>query len=113
MIWHFVHHLTKQQCVQYTKLSSKNNTTVVKWYRLCREICTTWFWKPENTPKLGGFGKIVEMDKSFFPGMAKYNKGRRLGEDARDDDKKWGFGLSVKAWIQSSNWYHPIDPGKT
>ena len=93
IMWHFVHHLSEQQCVQYTNLSSKNNTTIVKWYRFCREVCTDWFWKVEHTPKLGGFGKIVEMDESFFPGVAKYNKGRRLGEDAWEDDKKWGFGL--------------------
>ena len=33
------------------------------------------------------------MDESYFPGMPKYNKGRRLGEEAWKDGKKWGFGL--------------------
>ena len=28
--------------------------------------------------------------------MAKYNQGRRLGEDAWEDDKKWGFGLTER-----------------
>ena len=93
IMWHFVHHLSETQCVQYTNLSSKNNTTIVKWYRFCREVCTEWFWKEENTPKLGGFGKIVEMDESYFPGMPKYNKGRRLGEHAWEENEKWGFGL--------------------
>ena len=69
IIWHFVHHLSETQCVQYTKISSKNNTTIVKWYRFCREVCTNWFWNPANTPKLGGYGKIVEMDESYFPGL--------------------------------------------
>ena len=101
IIWHFVHHLSENQCVQYTKLSSKNNTTIVKWYRFCREVCTDWFWKAENTPKLGGFGKIVEMDESFFPGVPKYNKGRRLGENAWKDDEKWGFGLVERGSLDS------------
>ena len=96
IIWHFVHHLSEKQCVQYTTLSSKNNTTIVKWYCFCREVCTTWFWNPENTPKLGGYGKIVEMDESFFPGQPKYNKGRRLGEGAWEDDQKWAFGLTER-----------------
>ena len=59
----------------------------------CREVWTDWFWKPENTPKLGGFENIKEMDESYFPGMPKYNKGRRLGEEAWKDGEKWGFGL--------------------
>ena len=27
--WHFVHHLSEKQCVKYTKISSKKNTTIV------------------------------------------------------------------------------------
>ena len=92
IIWHFVRQLSEKQCAEYTKLSSKNNHTIVKWYRFCREVCTNWFWNPVNTPKLGGFGKIVEMDESYFPGKPKYNTERRLGEDAYDE--KW-----VLAWL--------------
>ena len=69
IFWHFVHHLSEKQCVQHTNISSKNNTTIVTWYRFCREVFTDWFWKPGNTPKLGGFGKIVEKDENYFPGM--------------------------------------------
>jgi len=46
-----------------------------------------------NKPKLGGFGKIVEMDESHFAGTAKFGKGRRLGEDPWEDHFKWAFGL--------------------
>ena len=101
IIWHFVHHLSEQQCVEYTKLSSKNNTTIVKWYKFCREVCTEWFWNPDNTPKLGGFGQIVEMDESFFPGQPKYNRGRRLGEDSWKDGEKWGFGLVQRGCLDA------------
>ena len=96
IIWHFVHRLTEKQCVQYTNISSKNNTTVVKWYAFSRNVCTTWFWKPENTPKLGGYGVIVEMDESYFPGKPKFNKGRSLGDATWYDDEKWGFGLTPR-----------------
>ena len=33
IIWPYVHHLSETRCVQNTNLSSKNNTTIVKWYR--------------------------------------------------------------------------------
>ena len=33
-----------------------------------------------DPPELGGFGKNVEMDESFFPGHPKSNKGRRFDE---------------------------------
>ena len=61
---------------------------------MCRDVCSEWFWDAENTPKLGGFGKIVEMDESFFPGKPKYNRGRRLGDEAWEQDSKWVFGLT-------------------
>ena len=68
-MWHYIHHLSQNQYAEYTNISDKNNTYVVKWYTLCRKICTDWFWDPVNTPKLGGFRKNVEMDESFFPGV--------------------------------------------
>ena len=99
IIWHFVHRLTEKQCAEYTGLSTKNNTTIVKWYKFCRNVCTDWFWKTENTPKLGGFGKIVEMDESYFAGKPKFNRGRLLGENPKNtwkDDEKWGFGMTER-----------------
>ena len=45
-----------------------------------------WFWNPDNTPKLGGYG----------------NKGRRLGKDGWENDEKWGFGWhKEEAWMLS------------
>ena len=96
IFWHLVHHLSVSQCAQYTNISDKNNTTVCHYYKFCREVCSEWFWDPTNTPKLGGFGKIVEMDESFFPGKPKYNRGRRLGDEAWEEDDKWVFGLTER-----------------
>ena len=99
IIWHFVHHLDERQCANYTNISQKCNNTVIKWYKFCREVVTEWFWNPINTPKLGGFGKIVEMDESYFPGKPKFNRGRRLGEDAKsswEDDEKWVFAMTER-----------------
>ena len=71
---------------QYTHISDKNNSTVCHYYKLSHDVCSEWFWDAENTPKLGGFGKIVEMDESYFPGKPKYNRGRHLGGEAWEDD---------------------------
>ena len=94
IVWHFVHKLNEMQCKQYTNIGQKNCKTIVKWYAKCREVCGTWIWA--NKPKLGGFGKIVEMDESYFAGASKYGKGRRLGEDPWEDLSKWAFGLAER-----------------
>ena len=91
IVWHFVHHLNEEQCKQYTNIGQKNCKTIVKWYAKCREVCSTWIWA--NKPKLGGFGKIVEMDESHFAGAPKFGRGRRLGEDPWKGTFKWAFGL--------------------
>ena len=57
-------------------------------YNDCRNVCTFWIWNPELTPNLGGYGKIVEMDKSFFPGAPKFNRGRRVGT-SWEGNEKW------------------------
>ena len=48
MMWYFVHHLSEQQCKQYTNIGSKNNKTVVRWHAKCREVCFSWIW--DNKP---------------------------------------------------------------
>ena len=117
IFWHFVHRLTEQQCKDYVGISKKANHTVVDWYRTCREVCTDWIW--DNTPMLGGYGKIIEMDESYFAGAPKYNHGRRLGTswDEQEIDK-WGFCLTERGrenWTCSNisscqqlpNFHHP------
>ena len=87
IVWHFVHHLSEQQCKHYTNIGPKNNNTVVKWYGECRQFSNAWIWK--HPPKLGGFGKFFEMDESHFAGAPKYGKGRCLGEKAWAEHFKW------------------------
>ena len=92
MIWNFVYGLNIDQCKHFCCISNKTDHTVVEYYADCRAICNAWIWNENNTPKLGGFGKVVEMDESFFPGAPKYNRGRRLGNNW-DEDDKWVFGM--------------------
>ena len=71
IVWNFVHRLNTKQCQQFCGLSTKTDHTVGEFYGDCRTICTRWIWDPKNMPKLGGYGKVVEMDESFFPGAPK------------------------------------------
>ena len=36
------------------------------------------------------------MDKSHFPGIPKFNRGRRLGGVAWEDDEKWLFAMTER-----------------
>ena len=60
-----------------------------------RNICNSWIWDPQITPKLGGLGKIVEMEEWYFPGAPKFNPGGRLGT-TWEDNEKWTFGLAER-----------------
>ena len=99
LVWHFVHRLSESQCKQYMSIGQSNQKTVVNWYAQCREVCTTWIHK--HAPKLGGFGKIVEFDESFFAGAPKYGRGRAKGWNDQDE---WVFGLvergTLKCWLE-------------
>ena len=95
IIWNFVHRLSIVQCKDFCNVGTKTDHTIGEIYADCRNVCTSWIWNPEHTPKLGGYGKIVEMDESFFPGAPKFNRGRRLGT-SWDDNEKWTFGLTER-----------------
>ena len=98
IVWNFVHHLSVEQCKSYVAISTNTNHTVTESYVDCRAICNSWIRDSKNAPKLGGFGKVVEMDESYFPGQPKYMRGRRLGT-SWEDDEKWTFGLTERDGI--------------
>ena len=60
-----------------------DNHTTVDWYNYCREICVLVL-NDEDVERIGGVGKIVEIDESKF-GKRKYNRGRRV-------EGQWVFG---------------------
>ena len=101
ILWHYVHHLSEAQCAQYTSISDKNRSSIVKWYKFARTICSEWINDPKHSPKLGGYGKIVEFDESFFPGKPKYNRGRRLYEDGWEESEKWVFGMTERGSLDA------------
>ena len=105
-VWHFVHRLSEAQCKQYMSVGQVTNVTVVNWYRACREVCTTWITK--HAPKLGGFGKIVEFDESFFAGAPKYGRGRAKGWK---DEDEWVFGLVERGTLNC--WLEQVDKSRS
>ena len=40
ILWHYVHHLSEAQCAQYTSISDKNCSSIVKWNKFTRTVCT-------------------------------------------------------------------------
>ena len=56
--------------------------TVVDWYNFHRDVCTQYF--VDHPSKVGGPGKVVEIDESKF-GKRKYNRGRYV-------EGHWVFG---------------------
>ena len=72
IIWHFVHHLSQQQAKKYLDFG-RNDVTIGKYYLKCRTVCNDWIYK--NWVPLGGKGKTVEIDESYFAGQQKYGKG--------------------------------------
>lgn len=51
------------------------DTSIVDWKNFCREVCIDIL--VQDNKKIGGRGKIVEVDESKF-GRRKYNRGRRV-----------------------------------
>ena len=68
-----------------------NKNTVVDWFNFCRELCAVYM-DDNASEKIGGVGKVVEIDESKF-GKRKYNRGRMregqwvLGGVERGTDK--------------------------
>ena len=58
------------------------DNTINDWCSFAREVIVDWVWK--RTKKIGGEGKIVEIDESKF-GKRKYNVGRMI-------EGQWVFG---------------------
>ncbi|KAK9873686.1 hypothetical protein WA026_023686 [Henosepilachna vigintioctopunctata] len=68
--------------IDYEDEMGWSSHTVVDWSNFCREVCLSTVIK--SSEKLGGVGKIVEIDEAKF-GKRKYNRGRII-------EGQWIFG---------------------
>ncbi|GBN59181.1 hypothetical protein AVEN_88712-1 [Araneus ventricosus] len=75
----WVNRMTKESIMNDLDLASQ---TVTDWMNFCREVCEDECLAFDG--RIGGVGKIVEIDESKF-GKRKYNRGRRV-------EGKWVFG---------------------
>lgn len=69
-IWLMLPYPRQNFIIEELKCSSM---TVVDWSSFCREVCINYGQR--NSQKIGGHGKIVEIDEAKF-GKRKYNRGR-------------------------------------
>ena len=93
-MWNFIHHLSADQYKSYVAISTKMNHTVTEYYADCRAICNAWIRDSKNTPKLGGFGKLVEMDKSYFRGQSIWEDEGLDVKGTRQNMEFWAY----RAW---------------
>ena len=76
-------------------LGGKNNMTICDWFSFCREVCDVWM--ETKSERIGGPGKIVEIDESYMAGRQKNGKGRKLGEVQNDPKCTWVFPWTLGA----------------
>ena len=81
----WAHSFTTSQAMHETSSRDKTTSseTVVDWYNYCREVCAEIISR-HHTGRIGGSGKIVEIDESKF-GRRKYHRGRVV-------EGQWVFG---------------------
>lgn len=82
LIWLFCEDSSHEQYERHTKMPledhKRSSRTVCDWISLFREVCEELAYTHRSTTgKLGGPGKIVQIDETCCGGR-KYNKGRRV-----------------------------------
>lgn len=59
-------------------LTGRGDHTLSDWYNLCRDVPVAMF---KNRGKMGGEGKLLQMDECLLRGKRKFNRGRYRGAD--------------------------------
>ena len=80
LTYYWVYKTPNEVITRELRIGSKH--TVVDWRNFCRDVCIDICMR--NSKKIGGPGRVVEIDESKF-GKRKYNRGRRV-------DGAWVFG---------------------
>ena len=66
---------------------------IQRWFLVFRTACSFFISHWESTHKLGGEGRVVQIDESSFTKKAKYHRGRHASE------KQWVFGITEVSGI--------------
>lgn len=81
-----MHPSSKLATVQ-AETNIQSQTTIIDYYNFLRDLCQGWAMRVQANTRLGGLGRIIEVDESKLF-HAKYNRGDMLG---RQYD--WVFGM--------------------
>ena len=81
LTYYWVYSLPKDHISRELKIGSEH--TLVDWENFAREVCLENL--QQDNCKIGGIGKVVEIDESKF-GKSKYHRGKRV-------DGIWVFGV--------------------
>ena len=84
------------------KTNIQSQTTIIEYYNFLRDLCQGWATRVQANTRLGGLGRIIEVDESKLF-HAKYNRGDMLG---RQYD--WVFGM-IECGTNKVRFFHVAD----
>ena len=85
--YYWANHPSSTLTTIQTEASIHSKTTIIDYYNYFRDICQEWALRIQVNDRLGGLGRIIEIDESKLF-HAKYNRGDML---RRTYD--WVFGM--------------------
>ena len=91
--------MTEKQCADYSKVSSKNNASVIKWYKFCQEVCTDWFGIRITLQNLEDTENLLKWMRVFSQEIQNITKVDSLVE--MHDDEKWLFGMTERGRLDA------------
>ena len=75
IVYYFCTGVQAKQCAIHLKGYAERKS-VMQWYTYCREICSLYLLTDGNI-RLGGQGRVVQIDETFIRGKLKYERGDR------------------------------------
>ena len=98
LTYYWVYSLPNDHISRELKIGSEH--TLVDWKNFAREVCLEIL--QQDNCKIGGVGKVVEIDESKF-GKRKYHRGKRVDVALPIEDREWNLTKSILARVCTLN----------